>query len=545
MKKLLFTFAIALTSLLTNAQAPSAFSYQAVVRDASNDLVVSSVVGMQISILQGSRTGAPVYVETHIPTTNANGLISLQIGGGALVSGNFSAIDWNNGPYVIKTETDPTGGTSYTIAGTQQLLNVPYALYANTAETVTTALSVNTTDELQNLSISGDTIFISSGNYVVLPPLVPGCTDPSYFEYNPLADTSDGSCLNLIVNGCTDPTAINYDVNANSDDGSCIPYVYGCTDPLYTEYNAAANTDDGTCATLRVYGCTNSNASNYNALANTEDGSCLGIIYGCTDPNYINYNPLANTNNGTCATLIVNGCTNSLYTEYYPLANTDDGSCATLVVNGCTAPTAINYNPLANTDDGSCIINGCTDPYSINYNPLANTDDGSCIPFVIGQTYQGGILFYLDGSGGGLIAAPYDQSTAAEWGCFYFDVPGADGTAIGTGAQNTIDIVNANCSPNTLGSQIAANICANLTLGGYSDWFLPSQFELNEMYLNIGQGNALGLGNIGGFAYNAYSNYWSSTEDYTNTAWGQYFYDGDLRFVYKAASFNVRAVRAF
>ena len=112
------------------AQAPEMMSYQAVIRDGSNALVASSSVGMQISILQGSSSGTAVYVETQTPTSNANGLVSVEIGGGIVVSGTFASIDWANGPYFIKTETDPTGGTSYTITGTSQLLSVPYALHA-------------------------------------------------------------------------------------------------------------------------------------------------------------------------------------------------------------------------------------------------------------------------------------------------------------------------------------------------------------------------------------------------------------------------------
>ena len=116
------------------AQSPEKMSYQAVVRDAGDALVTSSLIGMQISILQGSVSGTAVYVETQAPTSNANGLVSIEIGGGTVVSGDFSTIDWANGPYFVKTETDPTGGATYTITGTSQLLSVPYALHATYAE---------------------------------------------------------------------------------------------------------------------------------------------------------------------------------------------------------------------------------------------------------------------------------------------------------------------------------------------------------------------------------------------------------------------------
>lgn len=112
------------------AQAPQKMSYQAVVRDAANGLIVNQTVGMQISILQGSDTGTPVYVEVQTSTTNANGLASLEIGTGTVITGTFASIDWSTGTYYIKTETDLAGGSSYTITGASQLLSVPYALHA-------------------------------------------------------------------------------------------------------------------------------------------------------------------------------------------------------------------------------------------------------------------------------------------------------------------------------------------------------------------------------------------------------------------------------
>lgn len=152
MKKIITVCAVLLMTASVFAQAPEKMSYQAVVRDGSNALVSSTAVGMQISILQGSASGTAVYVETQTPTSNANGLVSLEIGAGTVVSGDFTTIDWANGPYFIKTETDPTGGTSYTITGTSQLLSVPYALHAKTAETVTG--TITETDPIFGASVA-------------------------------------------------------------------------------------------------------------------------------------------------------------------------------------------------------------------------------------------------------------------------------------------------------------------------------------------------------------------------------------------------------
>ena len=184
--KHLFIFLTLISSLVAFSQAPNAMSYQAVIRDASNELVASQSVGMQISILQGSASGTVVYTETQTPTTNANGLVSIGIGDGS-TNDDFSSIDWSDGLYFIKTETDPTGGSDYSITGTAQLLSVPYAFHAKSAENmfsgdyndlinaptiptstsdlvnnsgfVTTLNDDDATNELQNLSVSvtGDT----------------------------------------------------------------------------------------------------------------------------------------------------------------------------------------------------------------------------------------------------------------------------------------------------------------------------------------------------------------------------------------------------
>ena len=133
MKKILTLIIIVFCATTLFAQAPEKFSYQAVVRNASNQLVANAPVGVRISLLQGGVSGTLVYMETQTSPTNANGLMTLSIGGGTLLHGDFASIDWANGPYFLKAEIDPTGGTDYSVTSTQQLLSVPYALYSKEA----------------------------------------------------------------------------------------------------------------------------------------------------------------------------------------------------------------------------------------------------------------------------------------------------------------------------------------------------------------------------------------------------------------------------
>ena len=155
-------------------------------------------------------------------------------------------------------------------------------------------------------------------------------------------------------------------------------------------------------------------------------------------------------------------------------------------------------------------------------------------PYSIGDTGPaGGKVFYDKGSGSSgwryLEAAPSDQSTDIVWWNGSYVTTGATATAIGTGEANTATIVSVQGA-----GSYAASLCANLTLGGFDDWFLPSKDELNAMY---GQ-----KGVIGGFASDSY---WSSSEGSDYYAWGQYFGDGGQGSYGKSNGLRVRAIRAF
>ena len=169
-----------------------------------------------------------------------------------------------------------------------------------------------------------------------------------------------------------------------------------------------------------------------------------------------------------------------------------------------------------------------------------SSDDNNCDDtLAVGQSYQGGIIAYIDSTcQHGLIAATEDQSEGLKWFNYPITYPfetGASGAGIGTGLTNTNAIIAAQGS-----GTYAASIARDYNGGGYTDWFLPSKDELNTLYVNRAA--------IGGFT--DYS-YWSSTESVTGDtreyviAWTQYFNDGDKVLTNKAGTSPVRAVRAF
>jgi len=195
---------------------------------------------------------------------------------------------------------------------------------------------------------------------------------------------------------------------------------------------------------------------------------------------------------------------------------------------GCIDSLACNYNPGANMADGSC-----------TYPELGYDCQGNVNP-EIGANLYGGIVFYVDETGQhGLVAAIEDIELTYEWGCYGIELNGADGQNIGSGYQNTLDIINQVCETND-GSIHAAQATIDYDSGNYNDWYLPSKVELEEMYNTLGNGGS-GL-NLGGFLN---SIYWSSSIVNSSYAWAVDFDNSVSSPNYKTSSHRVRPIRSF
>jgi hypothetical protein len=652
MKKIFTFLPFLLLALSVFAQAPQKMSYQAVIRNSSDALVSSTVVGMRISILQGSATGTPVYVETQTPTTNTNGLVSIEIGGGTIVTGTMGGINWATGAYFIKTETDPSGGTNYTITGTSQLMSVPFALYAaSSGNLATTGANV------------GDMQYWNGTSWTNIPVGKPG-------QFLQLSTSNipewAGSAIPVVTTNTVTTLATNLSQaickgsivsdGVNNQEFSAVRGVCWSTSPSPTilNYVAYSSTNDKNPFTATLINLESEKIYYVRAFAtnNTSTGYGKEVVYTTpkipvpilTTTQVLPYSNIDLTSaksggeilnetntwekykeTGICWSTSPNPTINDFksggtgyygnpfsfnlnnlvlgttyYVRAYAINNSDIiGYGNELVYTPNIIVPIVSTNPITDVTGGTAISGGhilyeggsiilqrgvC---WSTSPNPTINDNKtsqgngnvqytsyisvlslnttyyvrayainsagagyGEQISFTttsvlsVGNSYQGGLIGYILQSGDpgyiagqthGLIINSEDQGTAS-WGCQ--DTSIATQWALGSGNQNTVNIMNG-CT--TAG--IAARICGDLVLNGYSDWYLASRDEwgkiaINSNYLNF---------NIPNDQFGAIK-YWTSTERDSHFSYCLYI---STTATYIASSYNkndvinIRGVRSF
>ena len=395
------------TAFTAHAQAPQSFNYQAVARDNFGTIIANKAVSLRISLLQGTTTGTSVYCETHAVTTDNTGIINLAIGGGTVSSGTFATIDWSTGIYFVKVELDATGGSTYALVGTSQLLSVPYAMYA----------------------LKSGTSVGSSG--------VPQYTQAQIDALTPTAGM-------LVYN--TDYNILQF-YNGSQWSGSsqasvCVPQANNAIAPNHTGSMTTTLTLQGSKPAVGING-------KWSILSGSGGSFSDDTKYNST----------------------FSGVNDSVYALRWSLRSKCDTTHIDVTVS--IGLQTVNFN-------------GTT----LYVSPM---DNGSAI-----------------------------WSTAQSL---------TNATSTTDGKTNTAAIVSVIGTNG--GVAYAAKVCDTLTLGGFTDWYLPSKDELNAIYLN--------QASVGGFSPGSY---WSSTESDFYSAWYRVFPDsGQGSETKNYNGFQVRCVR--
>jgi hypothetical protein len=492
MKKILLSLVAAATlSLSSFGQAPEGFNYQAVVRDAGNTILNNQTVGLRMTIQQGSIGGTTVYSETFAQTTNAHGLVNLQIGSGTS-SDDFSAIDWSAGPYFMETAVDVSGGTNYSVMGTSQLMSVPYALYAKT--------SGNGQGPAGPQGIQGPAGADGTNG-------LDGATGPQGPVGASGIDGTNG------LDGATGPQGTQGLAGATGSQGATGPQ--GPAGPQGTQGLTGATGSQGATGPQGPQGLTGATGSQGPAGPQGTQGLTGATgSQGATGPQ------------GPAGPQGTQGLTGATGSQGATGPQGQAGNDGAIGATGPAGPAGLQ---------GATGLTGTTGPQG----PAGNDGAAGGYPVhYIGESYGGGIVFYVyDGGQHGLIAATADQSTGIQWYNGTYRYTGTTGDGLYAGAMNTAMIVATQIADNQTGN-FAAKVCAeySVTDGGitYGDWYLPSKYELNLLYL---QRNV-----VGGFIIGYY---WSSTENDNFNAWNQGFPNSAQDAYLKLNNYHVRPVRAF
>ncbi len=532
MKRLILTLNVLILVTLSQtafAQSPGMFSYQAVLRDAGGALIRNTEVGMRIGILQGSPEGAEVYVEEYTVTTNANGLITLKIGSASqggetksvksdngysstLVGGDLSSIDWSDGPYFLKVETDPEGGTNYTITGVSQLLSVPYAMYSKTAEGISGNLSIKSNSDVNTALGSGAFNIQNIDKTLGL-----------HFDANEIQTIG----TDLFINQDNEQTThINnfvhitprHKVGIGTDNPSALLHIV--TDTSTTLIISSKNSNDPERPGIQF----KNNSSQF--ISGDDDSN---EIFGF----YSKWGSIRSYD----AKLRVYGKASGSWGKYVEI--THDGKNAHIT----TDEGDIEIAPAGETK-----IKNLIDPVEDKDAATKKyVDQVSGKKYEIGDFAQGGIVFWVDETGEhGLVCNKKNMTNVQlRWSAGTDIHTMAYGNGPGSGEMNTSIIIAKQGYGD--GSTYAALECSKMMVtedgSSYGDWYLPSKEELLIIAQNKAVIDATATTHGGEELLNGY--YYSSTEYNDKIVWVVDITHKTTTTYNKYIGWAVRAVRAF